>query len=177
MTAWAQDYLGKGLAEAQSPPTPEGFGLLSSLLSAAGALVLVLALIYSVFFVLRRWGQSRGWVLPSADKAIRVLGVKSLEGRKNLYLVQVGGSILVLSAGSSDLRLIHSVADPAEVARIRTDLGLGAEEEGTPFEGALSAAFEREGKSRGLKESGEAVARARQVLGKVFDRLGGKAKE
>ena len=118
MTAWAQEYLQEGLKEAQAPSNPAGFSLISSLMSAAGALLLVLALIYAVFFILRAWGVRRGWVLPPTGSALRVLGSHSLDGRKTLYLVQVGTSVLLLGAGSSEVSLLHSIEDPKEVEKV-----------------------------------------------------------
>ena len=76
---------------------------LTDLLSAFGALVLVLALIVLLRFGTRFLGAMRP---HNAATPFRLAGQLGLDGRRRLQLVQCGdGQVLLLTGGASDIML------------------------------------------------------------------------
>ena len=76
----------------------------SDLLSAFGALALVLGLIVLLRYGLRLVGPAARLGVPSAP--LLVAGRLGLDNRRRLYLVEAGtGQVLVLTGGASDVML------------------------------------------------------------------------
>jgi len=85
-------------------------------LRTAGAMAIVVALIFAVRFLLRRIGG------PAAAHrrlgALEVLGRQNLSGRHQLYLVRLGGRLLLVGAGPEGLSTLAEVRDPQEFAQL-----------------------------------------------------------
>ncbi len=95
----------------QSGELPGGYGwyLLQTLLA--------LAAVCALAWVVLRWGVKRLYGAGSASGRVKVLERILLDPRRTLYLVEVGGKVLLLGAGEgpmTNLAEIDPKALPAE---------------------------------------------------------------
>ncbi len=77
------------------------------LLQALGSLVVVVALIYAVYFGLRRLSHGG---LPHRGQGIQVLESQHLGGGRWVYVIEVAGRVLVVGAGSEGLRTLAELS-------------------------------------------------------------------
>jgi flagellar protein FliO/FliZ len=85
-------------------PSPLGGGVL---LETAGGLLLILALIFAISRLLRRFGR-----LPMASKGdIQVLSGVSLGPRERAVLLRVGGTRLLVGVAPGRVQTLHVLAD------------------------------------------------------------------
>lgn len=83
---------------------------MTDLLSAAGALALVIGLIVLLRFGSRFLGVARR---PVATTKLTLAGQLALDGRRRLHLVGCGsGQVLVLTGGVTDVMLAWPQAEP-----------------------------------------------------------------
>ena len=80
---------------------------------------------------------------------------------------------MVLGAGASELNVLYAISDPKEVEKIRAGLGLEEGKDPGAFDDALSSAFNKETGAQSVLAGRESIAKARETLKKVFERLGG----
>ena len=78
-------------------------GSLYYLLQALGSLVVVIALIYAVYFGLRRLSHTG---LPRKGQGLQVLESQHLGGGRWIYVIEVAGRVLVVGGGSEGLRTL-----------------------------------------------------------------------
>ena len=95
-------------------------GSLFYLLQALGSLVVVVALIYAVYFGLRRLSHT---ALPRRGQGIHVLESQHLGGGRWVYVIEVAGRVLVVGAGNEGLRtLAELAAEEYEKCRSEADV-------------------------------------------------------
>lgn len=96
------------LLQAGEPATelPGGYGaaLLQTLLALA--VVCVLA------WVVLKWASRRGFAFGAGGRRVKVLERVALDPRRTLYLVEVGGKVLLLGAGDGASPRLISELDP-----------------------------------------------------------------
>ncbi len=87
---------------------PGGYGvsLLQTLLALAAVCVLA--------WVVLRWSAKRGLGL-GGGRRIKVLERVPLDGRRALYLVEVGGRVLLIGAGDASAPSVLAELDPDEL--------------------------------------------------------------
>jgi len=89
-------WLGPALAWGQTPGLAD-HGATYYLLRALLSLAVVIALIYLVYFLLRRWqGQARGLSVEGPARLVQSL---PLAGGNALHLVRIGRKLLAIAAG------------------------------------------------------------------------------
>lgn len=90
---------------------PGGYGvsLLQTLLALAAVCILA--------WVVLRWSSKRGFGL-GAGKRVKVLERVPLDGRRALYLVEVGGRVLLLGAGDAASPNVLAELDPDELPEL-----------------------------------------------------------
>lgn len=105
---------------AQSEPEasePERVGAASQLLNVALSLLLILALIFALAWLLRRFGQ--GGFGQRGD--MKIVATLPLGTRERLLVVDVGGQQLLLGATPQQIRTLHvfetPVIDTSETAQ------------------------------------------------------------
>ncbi|MBI2900344.1 MAG: flagellar biosynthetic protein FliO [Planctomycetes bacterium] len=86
----------------------------------------VIALLVGAFLLFKRF--ARGSRLFRANAAVDVLARRSLAPRQEILLVAVGGRVLILGSTRERVSTLGEIADPDEVARLRTRLA-GASDE------------------------------------------------
>ena len=91
--------------------------LLSTALKMITALVIVLGGLLIVFYFLRRI-LKRDIGGPS-EKLIRVLSSSYIGVKKNIFLIEVPGSILVLGVTSDNIRLLTKIEDEEILNRFK----------------------------------------------------------
>lgn len=90
---------------------PGGYGvaLLQTLLALGAVCVLA--------WVVLRWTARRGLGL-GAGRRVKVMERVPLDGRRALYLVEVGGRVLLLGAGDSSAPAVLAELDPADLPEL-----------------------------------------------------------
>ena len=91
--------------------------LLSTVLKMIIALVIVLGGLFIVFYFLRRILKRE--VEGSSEKLIRVLASSYIGVKKNISLIEIPGSILVLGVTSDNIRLLAQIEDKEILNRFR----------------------------------------------------------
>ncbi len=91
--------------------------LLSTALKMITALVIVLGGLFIVFYFLRRILKRE--VRGSSEKLIRVLSSSYIGVKKNISLIEVPGSILVLGVTSDNIRLLTKIEDEEILNRFK----------------------------------------------------------
>ena len=90
---------------------PGGYG--ASLLQTLLALVAVCILAWVVL----RWSQRRGLGVGQG-KQVKVLERVPLDARRTLYLVEVGGRVLLIGAGDASAPSVLAELDPSELPEL-----------------------------------------------------------
>ena len=78
-------------------------------------LAIVLVMIYGFSFLLRRTLKDKVTDTTVNTEAIRLLAVKRLDPRKQIYLIDILGKVLVVGADSDHLTVLTEITDPAKV--------------------------------------------------------------
>ncbi|MBT9437671.1 MAG: flagellar biosynthetic protein FliO [Deltaproteobacteria bacterium] len=91
--------------------------LLSTVLKMITALVIVLGGLFIVFYFLRRILKRE--VGGSSEKLIRVLASSYIGAKKNISLIEVPGSILVLGVTSDNICLLTKIEDEEILNRFK----------------------------------------------------------
>ena len=85
-------------------------------LQTLAALGIVIALIFLTRWVLRRISGVRR--LGEAGNVLQVLATVSLSPRQQMFLVRMGGRVVLLGSGPGGLARLAEVTDPDEVAQL-----------------------------------------------------------
>jgi flagellar biogenesis protein FliO len=91
-------------------------GEISSLVTGAASLGIVLGLFVLVVLVVRRGMPKHAGLLPR--EAVEVLGRAPLVGKQQVHLVRCGNKILLLCVSSTNVKTLTEITDPAEVDRL-----------------------------------------------------------
>ena len=110
----------------------EGGGLAQ----AVFGLVVVLALIYAFFWLLRRYGPGQ----MAGQGLLKVVGGVMLSPRERLVIVEVGEEWLLLGVAANTVTLVHRMARPAD-ARLQS-----ADSTPMPFADKLAELLRRPGR-------------------------------
>lgn len=92
-------------APAASPPPSNAGALFQVVLG----LLVVLALIYALFWLLRRYAPTQ----TGAQGALKVVGGLMLGPREKLVVVEIGETWLLLGVGTGEVRTLHTMPKPA----------------------------------------------------------------
>jgi flagellar protein FliO/FliZ len=97
------------LLQTQPAPLPTGYGaaLLQTLVSLLAVCLLA--------WLLLRWGARRGFAFGGRGQRVKVLERVALDPRRTLYVVEVGGKVLLLGAGDGASPTLISELDPASM--------------------------------------------------------------
>lgn len=111
----------------------------------------VIAVIYGVFFLLKRMGN------PSfqANNLITVLSTQNLQGNRSLHLVEVGNEVFLIGSSEGNVGLVSKIEDNETIDELRlyrSEMGAGAR----TFQETLRGLF-----NRGVQASGSASAESR----------------
>ena len=99
-------------AEAEPQPAAPGFDFAR----VAGALAIVLTLIFALRWLLKRSMHGAG--MPGATNAVQVLTRSPVSPRQQVLLVRVGRRLLVVSDCNGQLSPLSEITDPDEVAAL-----------------------------------------------------------
>ena len=91
---------------------------LSTLLTGAASLGIVLGLFLLVVWVVRRGTPKNSGLLPR--EAVEVLGRAPLVGRQHMHLVRCANKILLIYASPTGVETLTEITDPAEVEHLRS---------------------------------------------------------
>jgi flagellar biosynthetic protein FliO len=98
-------------------------------LRTAGAMALVIGLIFLARYALRRFAPSAGKVTSGGK--VEVLARTNLSARQQLCLVRMGRRVLLIGSGPEGMRTLSEVSDPAEVADLLGEAGKATKEGAT----------------------------------------------
>ncbi|MCB9601338.1 MAG: flagellar biosynthetic protein FliO [Sandaracinus sp.] len=89
-------------------PLPTGYGaaLLQTLVSLLAVCLLA--------WLLLRWGARRGFATGARGRRVKVIERVALDPRRTLYVVEVGGKVLLLGAGDGASPTLLSELDPKD---------------------------------------------------------------
>ena len=96
--------------------------MLLQLLKTLAVLGAVLALILALAYVLRRLKQS-GALGESAGEGWRVLSVKHLGPRRQIFVLEVGARLLLVGVTDRTITPLMEITDPAECETLRAAVG------------------------------------------------------
>lgn len=118
--------------------------LYDSALRTISALVIVLGLMGGAAWLFRRFGGAQ-WMSGGQAPLIQVLATTSLGSRKAISLVSIGGDILIVGTGASEVVSLGRVRNPERLlSTLRTTVP------GTPaHQTAVSAGLKSVSMSRG----------------------------
>ncbi|MBX3250937.1 MAG: flagellar biosynthetic protein FliO [Myxococcales bacterium] len=97
------------LQASSSPPLPSGYG--AALLQTLVSLVAVCLLAW----LLLRWGARKGLGVGGRGGRIRVIERVALDARRSLYLVEVGGKVLLVGTGDAASPSLLTELDPEAI--------------------------------------------------------------
>jgi flagellar protein FliO/FliZ len=98
-------------------PTGYGAALLQTLLALAAVCILA--------WVVLRWAAQRGLGLSRGGRHVRVIDQVALDARRTLWLVRVGGRVLLIGAGDQSCPALLATLDEKELeAEGRVDRGI-----------------------------------------------------
>ncbi len=97
----------------------------------------VIAVIYGLFFVLKRTSAKR----VAENDLIRVLGSRILSGSRSLHLVEVGSSLFLIGSSDGGVALISEITSDESVDRIRLQAAELDSTEKRSFRDALYEVF------------------------------------
>lgn len=107
--------------DAETPP--KGIPAAKTLLiDAAAKLLLVLAAVFALFWLLRRF-LSTGRGMPTPGGAFEVISLVPLSAKCRLALVRFGNRLLLLSVAAERVETIAETDEPNDVARILEAVG------------------------------------------------------
>jgi flagellar biogenesis protein FliO len=89
---------------------------LSSAMTVAGSLAMVLGIFFLVVWVFRRVSPNASTALPA--EAFEVLGRAPLANRQQAMMLRCGNKLLLVCAGVADTKTLTEITDPAEVDRL-----------------------------------------------------------
>lgn len=92
---------------------PEG---LSSAMTVAGSLAIVLGVFFLVVWALRRASPNCSAALPA--EVFEVLGRAPLANRQQAHLLRCGNKLVLVSVGATDTKTLTEITDAAEVDRL-----------------------------------------------------------
>jgi len=144
-------------------------GPLTGLAQTLGALALVVALIFLVRYLLRRFGGASG--SPGRSEAIEVVARTVVAPRQQLMLVRLGQRLMLVGAGSGGFSALGEVTDPREVAEL---LKTAAESKRGAFAGIFKRKSDELARTVGMTIKGGSAgddASARDVTEKMRRRL------
>jgi flagellar protein FliO/FliZ len=95
----------------QTPPAPLPTGYGAALLQTLVSLLAVCLLAW----LLLRWGARRGFAFGGRGQRVKVIERVALDPRRTLYVVEVGGKVLLLGAGDGASPTLISELDPASM--------------------------------------------------------------
>jgi flagellar protein FliO/FliZ len=131
LTAAISLFLPGAAIAAEPASLGSGWG---SLLQGLFGLLVVFALLYGFFILLRRYGPAT----QGAQGAIKIVGGVMLGPRERLVMVEVENTWLVLGVTAGQVNLVHSLAKPA-------DAETRAAPPPPPFAGKLAAMLRQPG--------------------------------
>ncbi|MEM9414075.1 MAG: flagellar biosynthetic protein FliO [Planctomycetota bacterium] len=178
-TVHPEDLLPLGPSEnadgdgADAPQDGMGSGWLMNTL---GALGLVIALIFVVRWVAKRWGVGGG-VRVTSSPIVEVLSRTTVAPRNHVVLLRVGSRILVVNDGASGMRTLATVDDPDEVAGLLQSVQAAADSSMSNSFGKVMSKLSSQWSSAddaeelGGDDSEVVVDRARGALAGLRDRL------
>jgi len=106
-------------AAAQSAAAPsQAPGLGEAFLKIGSALLIVLALIFVISFVVKKYMGTMENALGT-KKQLKVLSNHFIGVKKNVTIIEVGGEILVLGVSNSNVNLLAHYSDPEKIELIR----------------------------------------------------------
>jgi len=127
------------LGESETEETPGGMSVSAFSFWDLVRMVLVLgtvvAIIYGVFYLLKRAGNGR---LAQSD-LIKVIGSQSLPGNRAIYLVQVGTQIFMVGAGGESITLLGEITDKETVDTMILASGVSETAQTRSFSDILSS--------------------------------------
>ena len=91
--------------------------MLTTALKMCTALGVVLGTLFVVYFFTRRLSKSDRSV--SKDKLVRVLANKFIGVKKNICVVEIPGSVLILGVSGDRITLLTQIEDKATLEKIR----------------------------------------------------------
>ena len=91
--------------------------MLATALKMVAALGVVLGGLFVVYYFTRRMTRSHG--AGTRDKLIRILANKFIGVKKNICMVEVPGSVLILGITNDRITLLSQIDDEAVLERIR----------------------------------------------------------
>lgn len=119
LPVWAQQTVSETpFLEEYKDPTPEAPSPTITLLSLMFKLALVLGLIWLCARLLRKY---RPQLVQSPTTPMTLLARQSLSAGTDLFLVDVGGRLLLLGGGNGHLTLISEIHDALIADRLRAE--------------------------------------------------------
>ena len=123
-------------------------------------LALVVAVIYGVFWLLRR--TSRRTV--QENELIRVLGSRSLSGGRALHLVEVASSVFLVGSADGGVDLIAEITDKESLDAVRLQAAEAGAVGRVRFADTLARIFKPTKKAPGLGEGVDFIRGQRERL-------------
>ena len=123
----------------------------------------VIAVIYGVFYVLKKSGNPKF----QANNLISVLSTQNLQGNRSLHLVEVGNEVFLIGSAEGNVRLVSKIEDGETIDELRlykSEMGAG----GKSFQEALRGFFSR---GEETEPSGDHVRSGAAFLHKQRERL------
>jgi len=108
---------------------------LSDLIRTILVLLLVIAAIYAVLYLLKKFSTSS----IDGSSLIKVVGSKGLMKDSAVHLLEVGNQVFLVGTGNSSVNLISEITDQETIDNIRLNLSSGNQESTGTFSQRISA--------------------------------------
>lgn len=129
------------LADLSYSPDAAPADLLSSGITMFSMLAVVLALMFFVFYLFKKFVLKNG-LLGGNGKLVKVLGTGMIAPRKTIALVEVAGEVLILGISNDQITFLSAIRDEDKIEQIRE--GAGSIGKLWPAAGAREKAAERD---------------------------------
>ncbi|MFQ5672376.1 MAG: flagellar biosynthetic protein FliO [Nitrospinales bacterium] len=110
------------LSDWRHSPDTASPDLVSSGITMFSMLAVVLALVFFVFYLFKKFVLKNG-LLGGNGKLIKVLGTGMIAPRKTIALVEVAGEVLVLGISNDQIALLSTIRDGKKIEQIKKENG------------------------------------------------------
>lgn len=126
----------------------------------------VIAVIYGIFFVLKRMGNPKF----QANNLITVLSTQNLQGNRALHLVEVGNEVFLIGSSEGSVELVSKIEDGETIDELRlyrSELGAGARSFQETLRGLFSKGQQSGDESPGVQSGAMFLQKQRERLKKM----------
>ncbi|MCE5301099.1 MAG: flagellar biosynthetic protein FliO [Spirochaetia bacterium] len=161
-----EGYLAKEIKDVQVPRAVPAPTLMSTVINLVLSLLFVIGLIYLVTLAIKFF-YVKASVPARSESVVKVLAKEYLDSKTILYMVEFGGSILLLGQAGESIAKITEVTDPAAAEKLKQQ----ADEYISKYRLKSESRFDRQLKSVYVSQGKKLVDSGNQAIKSMMDKF------